>query len=106
MPPLLRWLFLLLLASAVPRVERCGECRSKDGAVRLCEPHAQAERRVLEVHAEAVLGEDGAAALDALEKLAAANTEHENAPSPALTRAIARGLANDACNSSQAGRSG
>lgn len=87
---------LLTPSLAAARPDDCGACTVEDGAARLCEPHVKAEQAVLAAQGPRVLDKDGAAAMDALEVLAAANAAHENAPSPAITRAIAKGLQHEA----------
>jgi hypothetical protein len=63
-----------------------------DAGVALCPAHAEAEALALARLAPLISGEDVAAARAALGELAGLTDRHDNAPSPAVARCLARGL--------------
>lgn len=84
----------VLLFVVATAFERCDACRAEGATVELCAPHAEAERASIARNGPRVLDADEERAKAALADLAALTSQHENAPSAALARTLASGIAN------------
>ena len=84
-------LVLLSLPAGFAAADDCGACKRG----KLCTPHTKEERATLERLAPALASEEIAERIDALREVAELTTEHENAPSVAVAKALAAGVTDE-----------
>lgn len=90
------FLALSLLPGSSAHADSCASCTVEVEATLLCAAHADLERATLAEQVEHLRAEDIERATAALEAIAALTAAHDNAPSPRVAEALARGLEHDA----------
>jgi hypothetical protein len=78
-----------LLVAAVFSLETCANCTTTARDAKLCEPHAFAERALLDREAPGLKTKEPDAAIASLEAIAALTPAHSNAPSARVVQALA-----------------
>jgi hypothetical protein len=73
----------------------CDACRVDGTAVKLCSPHASAEKTAIQWCGKGLRAKDEAERIAALEKLAAETETHVNAPSPRIVVVLRRAFDDD-----------
>jgi hypothetical protein len=84
-----------LFVTVVLGLDVCSTCASTGRDVKLCEPHAALERATLDREKSGLKSKEPAAAVAALDAIAALTAPHANAPSPKVAQTIATGLGHE-----------